>query len=152
MRHIQLKRDGKILTDFDLYELLVKGDKTGDMQLQPGDVLYIPPAGPQVALLGSVREPAIYELRGEETLGDLVDAAGGRTAMAVGSSISIDRIAGHTERSAFALADDAEGSARRWPTGTSCASTRSHRITATRSRCVDRPPIRDIFCGARECI
>ena len=79
MRHIQLKRDGKVLTDFDLYELLVKGDKTGDRQLQPGDVLYIPPPGPQVALLGSVREPGIYELRGEETLGDLLDAAGGRT-------------------------------------------------------------------------
>ena len=109
MRHIQLKRDGKILTDFDLYELLVKGDKTGDMQLQPGDVLYIPPPGPQVALFGSVREPGIYELRGEETLGDLLDAAGGRTAMAVGSRISIDRIAGHAQRSAFELTDDAEG-------------------------------------------
>jgi protein involved in polysaccharide export with SLBB domain len=109
MRHIQLKRDGKIVADFDLYELLVKGDKTGDRQLQPGDVLYIPPTGPQVALLGSVREPDIYELRGEETLGDLLDAAGGRTAMAVGSHISIDRIAGHAQRSAFELTDDAEG-------------------------------------------
>ena len=109
MRHVQLKRDGSILTDFDLYELLVKGDKTGDRQLQPGDVLYIPPSGPQVALLGSVRQPAIYELRGEETLSDLLNAAGGRTAMAAGSRISIDRIAGHAQRSAFALADDAEG-------------------------------------------
>ena len=109
MRHIQLKREGKVLTDFDLYELLVKGDKTGDMQLQPGDVLYIPPAGPQVALFGSVREPGIYELRGDETLGGLLDAAGGRTAMAVGSHISIDRIADHARRSAFELADDAEG-------------------------------------------
>ena len=109
MRHIQLKRDGKILTDLDLYELLVKGDKTGDRQLQPGDVLYIPPAGPQVALLGSVREPDIFELRGEETLGDLLEAGGGRTAMAVGSHISIDRIAGHAQRSAFELTDDAEG-------------------------------------------
>ena len=109
MRHVQLKRDGSILADFDLYELLVKGDKTGDRQLQPGDVLYIPPAGPQVALLGSVRQPGIYELRGEETLGDLLNAAGGRTAMAAGSHISIDRIAGHAQRSAFELADDAEG-------------------------------------------
>ncbi len=109
MRHIQLKRDGKVLTDFDLYELLVKGDKTGDRQLQPGDVIYIPAAGPQVALLGSVREPGIYELRGDEALGDLLDAAGGRTAMAVGSHISIDRIADHARRSAFELADDAEG-------------------------------------------
>ncbi len=109
MRHIQLKRDGKVITDFDLYELLVKGDKTGDSQLQPGDVIYIPPAGPQVALLGSVREPGIYELRGAETLGDLLDSAGGRTPMAAGSHISIDRIKGHAQRSAFELANDAEG-------------------------------------------
>ena len=109
MRHIQLKRDGKVITDFDLYELLVKGDKTGDSQLQPGDVIYIPPAGPQVALLGSVPEPGIYELRGAETLGDLLDSAGGRTPMAAGSHISIDRIKGHAQRSAFELANNAEG-------------------------------------------
>ena len=117
MRHIQLKRDGKILTDFDLYVLLVKGDKSGDMQLQPADVLYIPPAGPQVALLGSVREPGIYELRGEGTLGDLLDAAGGRTAMAVGSHISVDRIADHAQRSAFELTDDVKGFAAKMTDG-----------------------------------
>jgi protein involved in polysaccharide export with SLBB domain len=43
MRHVALKREGKVLADFDLYALLVKGDKTGDVQLQSGDVLYIPP-------------------------------------------------------------------------------------------------------------
>lgn len=109
MRHIQLKRNGKILTDFDLYDLLVKGDKTGDSQLQPGDVLYIPPPGPQVALLGSVRLAGIYELRGEQTLADLLEAAGGRTAMAAGSRISVDRIADRAQRSAFELANNAEG-------------------------------------------
>ena len=109
MRHVQLKRDGKVLTDFDLYELLIKGDKTGDRQLQPGDVLYIPPPGSQVALFGSVRRSGIYELRGEETLGDLLDSAGGRTAMAVGARFSIDRISAHAGRSAFELGGDAEG-------------------------------------------
>jgi len=64
MRHIQLKRAGKMVADFDLYALLVKGDKSGDMQLQPGDVLYIPPAGPQVALMGSIRAAGIFGLRG----------------------------------------------------------------------------------------
>lgn len=109
LRHIQLKRAGKVLTDFDLYQLLVKGDKTGDMQLQPGDVLYIPPAGPQVAVLGSVREPGIYELRGEETVADLLDSAGGRTALAAGSRIALDRTTNRTQRGAFELSQDAEG-------------------------------------------
>jgi protein involved in polysaccharide export with SLBB domain len=109
MRHIQLKRGGKILTDFDLYTLLVKGDKSGDMQLQPGDVLYIPAAGPQIALLGSVRQPGIYELRGQEPLATALDAAGGRTAMAEGACIFIDRIAGGVQPAALELTADAEG-------------------------------------------
>jgi protein involved in polysaccharide export with SLBB domain len=109
MRHVQLKREGKVVTDFDLYALLVKGDKTGDVQLQPGDVLYIPAAGPQVALLGSVRLAGTYELRGKEPIEQLLDAAGGRTAIAYGSRLSVERIEDHSRRRAFELAADAAG-------------------------------------------
>jgi polysaccharide biosynthesis/export protein len=109
MRHLELKRDGKTLTDFDLYTLLVDGDKTGDLPLQPGDVLYIPPAGPQVALLGSVRQPGIYELRGEGSLASVLHAAGGLTAMAESAHISVDRIEDHAQRSAFELKNEAAG-------------------------------------------
>jgi protein involved in polysaccharide export with SLBB domain len=108
-RHVELKREGKVLTDFDLYALLVRGDKTGDFQLQSGDVLFIPATGPEVALLGSVRQAAIYELRGEETISELLDAAGGRTAVASGGRISIERIESHAQRRAFELAADAAG-------------------------------------------
>jgi protein involved in polysaccharide export with SLBB domain len=109
MRHIQLKRDDKVITDFDLYALLVHGDKSGDMQLQPGDVLYIPAVGPQVALLGSVRQPAIYELRGQETLTSVLAAAGGRTAIAGNAQISVDRIDNHAQRRAIELSAGARG-------------------------------------------
>jgi protein involved in polysaccharide export with SLBB domain len=109
MRHVELKREGKVLADFDLYALLVKGDKTGDVQLQSGDVLCIPPVGPQVALVGSVRQEAIYELRGEETIGELLEASGGRTAVASGGRISVERIEDHAQRSAFELKADAAG-------------------------------------------
>jgi polysaccharide export outer membrane protein len=116
MRHIELRRDGKVIADFDLYALLVNGDKTGDVQLQPGDVLFIPATGPQVALLGSIRQPGIYELRGTDSLsgapggslGAALDAAGGRTAIAGGTRISVDRIEGHVQRRTLELtADDA---------------------------------------------
>jgi protein involved in polysaccharide export with SLBB domain len=109
MRHVELKREGKVVTDFDLYALLVKGDKTGDVQLQSGDVLFIPAAGPQVALTGSVRLEAIFELRGQESIGQLIEAAGGRTAVASGGRISIERIEDHAERRAFELTADAAG-------------------------------------------
>jgi protein involved in polysaccharide export with SLBB domain len=109
MRHVQLKRAGKVVADFDLYALLVSGDKSGDMQLQPADVLYIPVAGPQVALMGSVSEPAVYELRGEETIEQLLDTAGGRTVIASGARLSVDRIEDRARRRAFAVAADPAG-------------------------------------------
>lgn len=109
MRHVLLKRAGKVVTDFDLYALLVAGDKTGDVQLEPGDVLYIPAAGPQVALLGSVRQQAIYELRGSDSIAGLLDMAGGRTAIAEGAHVSIERIEDHARRTAYHLAADAAG-------------------------------------------
>ena len=109
MRHVLLKREGKTLTDFDLYALLVRGDKTGDVQLQPGDVLYIPAAGPQVALLGSVRRAGIYELRGEESIERLLDAGGGRTAIATVATVSVERIDEHEQRRAFTFTGDPAG-------------------------------------------
>ncbi len=109
MRHIELKRAGKVMTDFDLYALLVRGDKSGDVQLESGDVLFIPAAGPEVALTGSVRRPAIYELRGQESIQKLLDAAGGRTAVASGGRISIERIVNHEQLRAFDVKADEAG-------------------------------------------
>ena len=111
MRHLQLKRQGKVIADFDLYALLVEGDKSGDVQLAPGDVLFIPAAGPQVALLGSVRQTAIYELRGEESIAQLLAAAGGLTAVASGARLSIDRIDSRERRHALQVSLDAGGQA-----------------------------------------
>ena len=111
MRHLELRREGKVLTDFDLYALLVRGDKTGDVQLQPGDVLFIPAAGPQVAVLGSVRIASIYELRGEESIEELLNTSGGRTAIASGGRISVERIEDHASRRAFELNADPAGMA-----------------------------------------
>ena len=109
MRHVQLKRAGKVITDFDLYNLLIDGNKTGDVPLQPGDVLFIPATGPQVALVGSVREAAIYELHGQETIGALLEGAGGRASIASGAEFSIERIEDHARRRAFSLPADATG-------------------------------------------
>ena len=61
-----------MVTEFDLYDLLIKGDKSNDVLLQPEDVVYFLPVGPQVAVGGQVNTPAIYELKGETTLGGRV--------------------------------------------------------------------------------
>lgn len=63
MRHVQLKRNNAVLSDLDLYDVILKGDKSGDLPLLTGDVIYIPHVGPLVAVAGSVNRPAIFELR-----------------------------------------------------------------------------------------
>jgi protein involved in polysaccharide export with SLBB domain len=110
LRHILLKRQGKTVTDFDLYDLLVNGDKSKDAQLLPGDVIFIPPAGPQVALTGSVRHPAIYELRdSDSTIQELLADAGGASTIASDSRISIERIQDRHAREAMEVAFDPTG-------------------------------------------
>ena len=99
LRDIQLRRGSTTVVHFDLYDLLLRGDKSEDVPLQPGDVLFIPPVGPQVALSGSVSNPAIYELRGETGVEQLLDLAGGRTILAAGSSLRLERISNRSVRS-----------------------------------------------------
>uniref|UniRef100_E6QIF6 Putative Polysaccharide export protein n=1 Tax=mine drainage metagenome TaxID=410659 RepID=E6QIF6_9ZZZZ len=101
LRHIELRRSGKVVTDFDLYALLIHGDKSKDEKLQPGDVIYIASLGAQTAVTGSVRNPAIFELREGETLADLLADAGGASAVAAESRISIERIDDHKARQAM---------------------------------------------------
>ena len=81
-RSIQVRRDGRLISDFDLYDLLLKGDKSADVVLQNGDVIYIAPAGAQVAVIGSVNAEAIYEARARETLNDMLLYAGGVNTVA----------------------------------------------------------------------
>jgi protein involved in polysaccharide export with SLBB domain len=76
LRDIQLKRNGKIISRFDMYDLLLRGDTSSDRRLLPGDVVFVPPIGRTVAVSGEVRRPAIYELR-KDDLSSIITAAGG---------------------------------------------------------------------------
>jgi protein involved in polysaccharide export with SLBB domain len=109
LRHVLLKREGKTVTDFDLYALLVGGDKSKDVRLLPEDVIFIPPAGPEVAITGSVRNPAIYELRSGETVGNLVEMAGKTTAIASNSRITLERVEEHQQRDVIQVDFNAAG-------------------------------------------
>lgn len=77
LRNIELKRDGRLVTTLDLYDLLLHGDNSGDRQLMQGDVIFIPPIGKTVSVYGSVRRPAIYELKNEKTAEQVIAMAGG---------------------------------------------------------------------------
>ena len=109
MRSIQLKRGNKVVTELDLYDLLIHGDKSKDAALLPGDVIYIAPVGALVAITGSVNVPAIFELKKEGTLGDLVGWAGGLSSTASGQKATVERIEGRKNRKVDEFQLDASG-------------------------------------------
>jgi protein involved in polysaccharide export with SLBB domain len=94
MRRIELKRGNQTVRTFDLYELLFHGDKSKDVQMLPGDVLFMPSAGPRVAVGGSVGHAAIYELTARTTLGDALQLANGLSPLASRHQILLERIDG----------------------------------------------------------
>ena len=80
-RSIQLIRNGRKVADFDLYDVLRRGDRSKDPILQNEDVIFIEPVGQQVAVVGSVNEEGIYEARPGEMLADVIRYAGGISAL-----------------------------------------------------------------------
>jgi polysaccharide export outer membrane protein len=109
MRHIQLRRGGQTLTEFDIYDLMQKGDKSHDVRLLPGDVIYFPSIGAQVAISGDVNVPGIYELKGETTVGAALKGAGGMTSLADAERVVLERIENHSSRQVEEFALDTSG-------------------------------------------
>lgn len=101
MRDIQLKRSGKTIAHFDIYDFLLKGDKTNDIRLMPEDVIFIPPVGMLAAIAGSVHNPAIYELKGETEITQLIGMAGGLNDIAFKGRVQIVRIADNVQSTVF---------------------------------------------------
>ena len=92
LRSIHLRRKGQIVTELDMYDLLLKGDKSDDAILQNGDVIHIAPIGSQIAVIGSVNREAIFETRPGDTLDTLEDAlhyAGGMNTVADDSRVLV---------------------------------------------------------------
>jgi protein involved in polysaccharide export with SLBB domain len=98
LRRIELKRRGNTVGTLDLYDLLLRGDTSGDQRLLPGDVIFVPPVGPTVGLGGEVRRPAIYELRNETTAAELLALGGGLTPEADASLATLESISDQRAR------------------------------------------------------
>lgn len=91
LRNIQVKRAGKVVARFDLYDLLIEGDSRNDIVLKPGDVVFVPPVGAQVTVEGLVKRPAIFELKQNETAGNLLAMAGGLKPEAYAKKAVVER-------------------------------------------------------------
>lgn len=114
MRRVQLMRGDKPVSTIDLYEFIVKGDKTRDMKLLPGDVIVFPPAGPRVAVTGSLNTPAIYELlRNDTPIREVLALSGGMTILADSQRGQLERLdngaKSRRELESFALDEAGQG-------------------------------------------
>ncbi len=96
-RNIQLKRAGKVISTFDLYDLLLKGDKSQDRPVTSEDVIHVGPSGPQVAIVGSVNKSAVFEIKNNESLPDLLGFAGGFVSGANSGSLNYLSLANRQE-------------------------------------------------------
>lgn len=92
LRNISLMRNGSMVDTLDLYDLLLRGDTSGDVRLQAGDTVFVPPIGPAVAVDGEVHRPAIYEIQDERTISELVAMAGGFKPGANRTAIKLERV------------------------------------------------------------
>lgn len=105
MRTVRVLRNNQVIHRVDLYDYIAKGDRSQDVKLDNGDVVFVPPIDRQVTLDGEVHHPAVYELREGERLSDLVALAGGFNATALRSRVQIERIIPFRERSPLSQAD-----------------------------------------------
>lgn len=103
-RDIELRRGGRTLAKFDLYDLMLFGRRDADQPVQADDVIHVGPVGRQVAVIGSVNKPAIFELRQAETLADLLRMAGGLNSVADRSRVAVERLSERNDRRVRQLA------------------------------------------------
>lgn len=90
LRNIQVKRAGKVVAKFDVYDMLLNGNRDKDITLNDGDVIYVPESGGMVAIRGDVKRPTIFELSGKDSINDVLTWAGGFSPAAYGKNIIVE--------------------------------------------------------------
>ena len=95
LRRVRLVRADRTVVSIDLYDFIVRGEKTKDVRLLPGDTIVFPAAGPRVAIVGAVNVPAVYELVSNDTpLREVLALSGGLPVLASPLRAQLERIEG----------------------------------------------------------
>jgi protein involved in polysaccharide export with SLBB domain len=92
LRRIEVRRGDRVVATIDAYKFVIDGDKSSDPQLQPGDVIFVPPAKGYAAMAGSVHRPMIYHLTEGMVLADLLKAAGGLSMNLGQAKVQLERM------------------------------------------------------------
>ncbi|MBC7665172.1 MAG: SLBB domain-containing protein [Caulobacter sp.] len=112
LRRVAVRRANVVIAEVDLYDFLLRGDKSKDVRLQSGDVIYFPPVAGYAAITGSVPNPAIFEVLPKSTLAELIDLAGGLSTTAAAGRVIVERIENRQARVVAEFNTGAEGAAR----------------------------------------
>jgi protein involved in polysaccharide export with SLBB domain len=104
LRAVRHMRGNTVVREVDLYDFLLHGVRMDGERLEPGDTILVPAAGPQVAVTGMVKRPAIYEFKDGESkagvkLSDVLEEAGGVRVSAALAHIRVERIEADGHRS-----------------------------------------------------
>lgn len=91
LREIQLVRNGKKIASLDIYDFILNGNSPDDVTLQEGDIIIVPAFDRLVEIVGNVKRPMIYELKDGETIGDLLEYAGGFSGNAYKENLRVVR-------------------------------------------------------------
>lgn len=110
LRNIQVLRSGRVIRNIDLYDFLLKGDRSQDIRLRNEDTVFVPLIGPIAGVEGMVYRPAIYELKGRETIDEVVAMAGGFMPTALGGRLQVARYADNEKKMILDLQIAARGS------------------------------------------
>lgn len=94
LRNIQVLRNGKKIAGIDIYEYLFEGKTDGNIRLQEGDIIIVPPYDQLVSVDGNVKRPMYYEIKPNETVQDIINYAGGFTGDAYSGMVRLSRQAG----------------------------------------------------------
>jgi polysaccharide export outer membrane protein len=105
MRDVRIIRHNDLYRRVDLYGYILTGNRTEDVRLQSGDIIFVPPIGKTIAVLGEVHRPAIYEVKAGERFHELLRLSGGVLATALLDRMQIDRIVPFTERDSLRGSD-----------------------------------------------
>ncbi len=94
LRNIQVLRNNKKVAGVDIYEYLFNGKTNGNIRLQEGDVIIVPPYEQLVSIDGNVKRPMYYEIKPDETIKTILDYAGGFTGDAYSGMVRLERQSG----------------------------------------------------------
>ncbi len=112
LREVRLKREGKVISRMDIYDLLLEGDVSTDQTVHSGDIIFVPQAGPMVGVSGNVRRPAIYELKNKRSLKTAIALAAGLRPSAYRSRIQVARALDNKEQVVLDISGGLEAAMR----------------------------------------